>query len=94
MEERRTVKNKSQNIVLEDRERLNISGVEHVVSFDEDMIVMETVEGLLTIKGNDLDINRLNLDDGNLVIRGKIYTILYSDNPSGKGMGFLGRMFK
>jgi sporulation protein YabP len=94
MEERKIGKNKGQNIILENRERLSVSGVEHVTSFNEDTVVMETSEGILTIKGNDLDMNRLNLDDGNVIVQGRIYAILYSDSSSGKGMGFLGRMFK
>jgi sporulation protein YabP len=94
MEERKTGKNKSQNIILENREKLSVSGVEHVTSFDENTIILETAQGLLTIKGNDLDMNRLNLDDGNVVVQGKVYAMLYSDNTSNKGMGFLGKMFR
>ena len=94
MEERKIGKSRNQNIVLEHREKLSVSGVEHVTSFNEDTVVMETTEGILTIKGSDLDMNRLNLDDGNVTVQGRIYAILYSDSSSGKGMGFLGRMFK
>ncbi|HHY90578.1 MAG TPA: sporulation protein YabP [Clostridiales bacterium] len=94
MEERKIGKSRNQNIVLENREKLSVSGVEHVTSFNEDTVVMETTEGILTIKGSDLDMNRLNLDDGNVTVQGRIYAILYSDSSSGKGMGFLGRMFK
>ncbi|TCO71362.1 sporulation protein YabP [Marinisporobacter balticus] len=96
MEERRSTKSKSQNIILENREKLSISGVEHVTSFDENTIILETIKGVLTIKGNHLDMNKLNLDDGNVVVEGEIEAMMYSDRDSmgSKGIGFLGKMFK
>lgn len=96
MEERKTAKNKSQNIILENREKLSISGVEHVVSFDENAIILETVNGVLTITGSDLDVNKLNLDDGNLAVQGFVSGLMYSEKDSigSKGKGFLGKIFK
>ncbi|MEW9122370.1 MAG: sporulation protein YabP [Thermotaleaceae bacterium] len=96
MEERKAIKNKSQSIILENRERLSISGVEHVTSFNENIILLETIEGGLIIKGRDLDIARLNLEDGNLVINGHVQSMQYTDKESSnnKGGSFLGRMFK
>ena len=96
VEEKRTGKSKSQSIILENRERLSVSGVEHVTSFNENTILLETIEGGLIIKGKDLDISRLNLEDGNVVVNGHIYSMQYTekDSSSNKGAGFLGRMFK
>jgi len=96
MEDRRVVKNKSQNIILENREKLSVSGVEHLDSFNDNSVVMETHQGVLSIKGDNLDINKLNLEDGNVVVEGKIYSMIYSDKDSlsSKGVGFLGKMFK
>ena len=51
-----------QNIVLENREKLSISGVLDVLSFDDQIIIVETELGLLTIKGEDLRINKLSID--------------------------------
>jgi sporulation protein YabP len=50
----------------------------------------------MTIKGEDLDIKKLNLDDGNISIEGYITAITYTEKSdmSSKGMGFLGKMFK
>ncbi|MBS3995156.1 MAG: sporulation protein YabP [Alkaliphilus sp.] len=96
MDDRKIVKNKSQNIILENREKLSISGVEHLDSFNENLIIIETLQGILTIKGNGLDINKLNLDDGNIVVQGLVQSLAYSDKDSlgSKGVGFLGKMFK
>ncbi|MTI46490.1 sporulation protein YabP [Sporosalibacterium faouarense] len=87
---------KNQNIILENREKLSISGVEHVDSFNENIIAVQTNRGLATIKGNSLNISKLNLDDGNVIIEGSIDSIIYSDRGSSKskGNGLLSKMFK
>ena len=43
-----------QNLVLENREKLSISGVLDVLSFDDQVVIIETELGLLTIKGENL----------------------------------------
>jgi sporulation protein YabP len=89
-------RNKSQNLILENREKMSVSGVEHVNSFNESLIILVTVQGNMIIKGEDLDIKKLNLDDGNLSIEGYINSITYTDKSDigSKGVGFLGKMFK
>ena len=65
IEERKTSINANnniiQNIVLENREKLSISGVLDVLSFDDQIVILETELGLLTIKGENLRINKLSL---------------------------------
>ena len=57
-----TLTNVIQNLVLENREKLNVSGVNDVLSFDDQVVIMETELGLLTIKGENLKINKLSID--------------------------------
>lgn len=87
---------KSQNIVLEDRAKLSISGVEQVDNFNETVITLETVRGGVTVKGEDLNISSLNLEEGKVMIDGLVSGISYSDKEggSGKSGSFLGKMFK
>ncbi|WP_425447825.1 sporulation protein YabP [Dethiothermospora halolimnae] len=87
---------RGQNIILEDREKLSVSGVEHVDNFNENTIVVATVKGTMTIKGQSLNISKLNLDDGNVMIEGRIDGLIYSDKDTSgsKGSGFLSKMFK
>ena len=40
-----------QNLILENREKLSISGVIDVLSFDDQVVMIETELGLLTVKG-------------------------------------------
>ena len=51
-----------QNLILENRERLNITGVLDVLSFDDQIVIVETSLGLLTVKGENLRINKLSTD--------------------------------
>lgn len=96
MEEKRNVSNRSHNMILENRKKMSVSGVEHVISFDPELIILVTVQGNITIKGTELDIKKLNLDDGNLAIEGYINSIVYSDKDdiSSKSAGFFSKMFR
>lgn len=87
---------KSQNIILEDRSKLSISGVEQVENFNETVITLETVRGGLSIKGENLNISNLNLEEGKVMIDGLISGMIYNnkENISGKNGGILGKMFK
>ncbi len=92
----RNQSSRSQNIILENREKLSISGVEHVDNFNDNTIIVVTNKGVLTIKGHSLNISKLNLDDGNVHIEGAINGIVFSDKgkTSPKGGGLLSKMFK
>jgi sporulation protein YabP len=84
-----------QNIVLENREKLSISGVLDVLSFDDQIIIVETELGLLTIKGEDLRINKLSIDTSETIVNGNIMQIAYSENNiEKKGEGIFSKIFK
>ena len=93
-EERKTSKDTLQNVIMENRSKVNISGVNDVDSFDEGTIVLFTVLGVLTIKGGDLHINKLNVDTGELMIEGEIDSLTYSEQTGGKGGGLFAELFK
>lgn len=81
-----------QNVILENRGKLNISGVSDVLNFDENMVNVNTDLGLLCVKGYDLKLNRLNLDNTELLVEGNILSLTYSDTYQ-KG-SFLKKLFK
>ena len=94
MEEKQALK--GHKLIIGNRKNGNISGVVDVLSFDLNEIMLETEQGMLTIKGNDLHVNRLTLDKGEVDIEGKIDSLVYSDNASMHkgGNSILGRLFK
>ncbi|MBQ2651429.1 MAG: sporulation protein YabP [Clostridia bacterium] len=80
------------NIILEGRERLSISGVTDVLSFDEGEVVAETTMGLLVTAGEDLHVERLSLDVGELVLTGRISALEYVGDRKQKG-GLWSKLF-
>lgn len=84
-----------QNLILENREKLSISGVLDVLSFDDQVVIVETELGLLTIKGENLRINKLSIDTSEVIVEGQIYNLAYSENDLDKKTGgFLNKLFK
>lgn len=73
-----------QNLILENREKLTITGVVDVLSFDDQIVIVETQLGLLTVKGEDLRINKLSIDSLEVIIEGQIYNMGYSNDEIGK----------
>lgn len=67
-----------QNIIMENRKSLRISGVKDIDSFSENRIVLSTVMGELVIKGDDLHIGDLEAESGDLSMTGRINSIVYS----------------
>ena len=85
-----------QNIILENREKLSITGVNDVLSFDDQIVILDTELGLLSIKGENLKINKLSIDTGEVIVEGDIISLGYSDKEISQKSGgsFLGKIFK
>ncbi|MCL6581653.1 MAG: sporulation protein YabP [Firmicutes bacterium] len=84
-------------VTITNREQVSIAGVLHVDSFDDQEIVLDTELGTLNLKGEDLHIKQLNLDDGLLEIEGVVNSVTYSLRPKGRGpkpKGLLERILK
>lgn len=78
-------------LVLEQRERLVISGVEEVARFDEETIVLTTTMGELEIQGENLHIEKLSLEGGELHVDGTITALIY-ETAQREEPGFLRRL--
>jgi sporulation protein YabP len=95
MEENKKITNNFQNIILENREKLKVSGVQDVLSFDDQMIIVQTTLGLLTIKGENLRVNKLNIDTSDFSVDGNISSLSYTNGTEIKGhSNFLNKIFK
>lgn len=73
-----------QNIILEGRRKLSVSGVEDIDSFDENSAVIFTTMGLIEVKGSDIHMNKLNLESGEIVLEGEFDSVIYPDENAGK----------
>ncbi len=76
---------------LEERQALSVSGVEEVVSFDEGEVSVQTVKGLLIVRGSGLKVNKLEKTSGELTISGLVTDLCYEE--SGSGSGFWSKLF-
>ena len=84
-----------QNLVLENRGKLSVSGVNDVLSFDDQVVMVDTELGLLTVKGENIRINKLSLDTSEVIVEGEISGLLYSQNKQEKSSGtLLSKIFK
>jgi sporulation protein YabP len=75
-------------ISIENREETFITGVIHVASFDDQEIVIETEMGMLMVRGEDLHIRQLSLENGQFTVEGLIHGIQYVEDrvrPGGRG---------
>lgn len=95
IDERKTNTNIIQNLILESREKLSASGVVDVISFDDQVVIMQTELGMLTVKGDDLRINKLSIDTSEVVIEGEISSLTYSDKEYDKAKtSIMSKIFK
>ncbi|WRS28235.1 sporulation protein YabP [Oscillospiraceae bacterium MB08-C2-2] len=81
------------NIIMENRKNLTISGVMDIDSFNEETVVAFTEQGELTVRGNNLHINKIDVDTGELTMEGEIDSLSYSDQKPNKG-GFFAKLFR
>ena len=97
MQEEKKQKNPSRHAInLVRRESLAATGVLDVISFDEETVIAETELGILIIKGINLHVSRLNLENGELAIDGEVISMTYEDSGGYvKGSkSLLGKLFK
>ena len=72
-------------LTLNERKNLSVTGVTEVVSFDEQIVSLETVCGGMTVSGDGLHISVLNVEEGLVALDGKIDSIEYEDTVASEG---------
>ena len=95
-ERKQTATGVIQNLILENRGKLSISGVIDVLSFDDQVVMVETELGLLTVEGENIRINKLSIDTSEVIVEGDISYLAYSDKEidKNKGGSILNKIFK
>ncbi len=84
--------NLAHKIIIDERKNLNISGVLEVKAFDDETLILDTVLGGITVKGEGLHIISFNTETGDLLAEGKIHAVVYT-SLNNKG-SFLKRVFR
>lgn len=78
-------------LILQDRNFVELTGVSDVDSFDENVVIAYTDLGALTLRGENLHVQRLDLDTGNLSVSGRVDSLQYAQLTKG---GFWGRLLR
>ena len=80
-------------LTITNRQELCAGGIDRVVGFEDDYVLLETKEGRITVEGAGLAIESLDKDGGEIEIKGRISAVIYSDaRPERKGI--MARIFK
>ena len=74
------------NLTLENRRHLTVSGVEEVVSFDEKEVTMRTGEGDLIVRGEGMTISKLSVEGGDVHVHGMISELCFEDSAPERGL--------
>ena len=77
-----------------DRNLIYLSGINKIISFDSEEFLMESIMGIILLKGENLEIVKLDTHDGMVSIKGTINSMIYDDGKKKDGETFLGKLFK
>lgn len=81
-------------IKIENRKECYIDGVSKLDSFDDKEFLVDTVLGFLHIKGKNLTLGTMDMENGQLLIKGEIDSLSYLGKTSNKEGGFFKKIFK
>lgn len=89
------VEEKKSSMMLENRKRLSLSGVIEVISFNDEQILLNTSLGTLIIKGEGLKMNKLDVQNGDIMITGTVNSCTYTNKESKQDKeSILAKLFK
>ena len=85
----------SHEIKVIDRGVINLTGINKITSFDDQEFLMESSMGIILLKGEGLEIVKLDTHDGNVKIKGKLISLAYIENmKKNKEESLLSKLFK
>ena len=78
------IQTKVSSISLENRRKMLLSGVNEVLSFNDEKIILNTVLGKLNIKGQNLKMNKLDVKNGDVIVDGYITSLIHNNKKDKK----------
>ncbi len=96
MDNKENISNYNHGVNLVERKNLVISGVKKIENFDKEQFLIETVMGMLLIKGEDLILIKLDTLQGSLAIKGMVKSLSYLEENKFKDKenSIFNRLFK
>ena len=93
-----TINNYNHGITLVERKSLIVTGVKKIENFDDEEFLMETSMGFLIVKGEELELIKLDTIKGNVSIKGTIKGLNYIEDiknkEKNKEQSIFNRLFK
>lgn len=86
--------NTKHEVKIIDRNLIYLSGIDKIISFDNEEFLMESVMGIILLKGQGLEIVKLDTHDGVVSIKGSINSMVYDDGKKKDNETLLGKLFK
>lgn len=82
------------DVKIIDRSLIYLSGIERIISFDSEEFLMSSVMGMILLKGEGLEIVKLDTHDGIVSIKGTVNNLVYDDGKKKDNESLLGKLFK
>lgn len=86
--------NTKHEVKIIDRNLIYLSGINKIISFDSEEFLMDSVMGIILLKGHELEIVKLDTHDGVVSIKGVINSMNYDDGKKKETESLLGKLFK
>ncbi len=85
----------SQEVKIIDRSSISLTGINKIVSFDDEEFLMESNMGNIRLLGEALELLKLDTNEGNVKIKGKINSFTYLEGKlKSKEESMLTKLFK
>lgn len=83
-------------LIMDARRTIALTGIRDVLSFDAAEVLLDTEQGMLMIRGDELHVSRLSLEKGEVDVDGRVDSLTYSekDNMKQSAGSFLNRLFR
>ena len=96
MDKDNTINNYNHSINIVERKNILVTGVKKIESFDNEEFLMETNMGFIVLKGEELEIIKLDTYQGNVSIKGKVNSLTYMESLSKKDKedGVFNKLFR
>ena len=96
MDKDHTINNYNHSINILERKNILVTGVKKIESFDDEEFLMETVMGFLVLKGEGLELLKMDTLQGNVSIKGLLKSFSYVDEVAKKEKeaSIFSRLFK
>lgn len=86
---------KKHEVRMTNRKDVEINGIKELDSFDSEEFLLETMMGYLIVRGTNLQLKNLNVEEGVVQITGKVYEMTYVDEQHGeKAKGLFSKLFR